>query len=126
MAQTQRTRRVADLLQRELALILQRDLTDPRLGFLTVTEVDASPDLRQAKVYVTCLSRAAEQTMLDKKTQQAQIHILQGSVGFIRRLLKDKVQLRILPRLHFVYDETGDKAYRIAQRLSESASVLHI
>ena len=121
MANTQRTQQVADLLQRELALILQRELTDPRLGFVTVTEVDVSPDLRQAKIYVTCLPKAAEHMTFDAKAQQHQIYVLQNSVSFIRRVLTKQVQLRMMPKLCFVYDETANKAYRIAQRLSESS-----
>ena len=124
MANTQRAQQVADLLQRELALILQRELKDPRLGFVTVTEVDVSADLRQAKIYVTCLSKTVEQMNFDTKAQQDQIHILQNSVGFIRRVLTKRVQLRMMPKLFFVYDETTNKAYRIAQRLSQSSMMV--
>ena len=121
MAKAQRVQRVSDLLQRELALILQNELTDPRLDFLTITEVDLSPDLKQAKVYVRCLSKSAEKLDVVAEHQHSQVHILQNSVGFIRHLLKDRAgHLRALPRLRFEYDKIGDQADRISQILQQS------
>lgn len=110
MAQPQRVQRVADLLQQELAVILQRELTDPRLGFITVTGVDVSRDLASARVYVSCLSLHINNAEEAEKTAAEQVTLLQNSVGFIRRLLGQRVKLRVVPQLRFIYDDTTSRA----------------
>ncbi len=119
MAQPQRIQRVADLLQRELAIILQHELTDPRLGFLTITGVDMSRDLANAKVYVSSLTLQQQSTDI---SPQQQIEILQHSVRFIRGLLGQRVQLRYVPQLRFVYDDSTIRANHISELIERAVA----
>ena len=92
-----RMERVNQLLREELSDLLQRQLKDPRLGALmTITEVDVSPDLRHARVYVSVMGDAEE--------QQAAIDALSAAAGFLRRGLRGRLKLRNVPELQFHHD----------------------
>lgn len=93
-----RTRRVAEQMQRELALLLQREIRDPRLAGVTISGVDVSRDLAVAKVYFT---------LLDDKVDPAEARqALDKASGFLRHALGESLVLRSLPELRFIYDET--------------------
>lgn len=94
----ERSRRVAEQLQRELALLVQQELKDPRLGMLTISAVQVSKDMSNAKVFVTVLN---EQQDRDKT-----LAALQHAAGFLQHELGQRLQLRIIPKLRFVYDES--------------------
>ena len=106
-----RVERVGDQIQRELAEVIGREMADPTVGRMTLSGVDLSPDLRQAKVYVT----PAEDSDRD-----ATIGGLNRAAGFLRRRLGTRIRLKHLPRLRFVYDSTLDDACRISALLDES------
>lgn len=106
-----RAERVGDRIQRELAEIIGREVADPAVGRMTLSGVDLSPDLRQAKVYVT----PAEDSDGDRT-----IGGLNRAAGFLRRRLGTRLRLKRLPRLRFVYDPTLDDAWRISGLLAES------
>ena len=91
--ETGRTRRIAELLQRELAVLIPRELGDPRLAQLTLTGVDVAPDLSHAKVYITQLSGVAN--------APATLAVLNGAAGFLRHALRSRLDLRIIPELRF-------------------------
>lgn len=92
-----RMERVNQLLREELSHLAQRQLKDPRLGALmTITEVDVSPDLRHARVYVSVMGEAEE--------QQAAIDALSAAAGFLRRGLRGRLKLRNIPELQFHHD----------------------
>ncbi|MDA8364656.1 MAG: 30S ribosome-binding factor RbfA [Gammaproteobacteria bacterium] len=110
--QTGRTRRVAELLQRELAVLIPRELSDPRLSQMTLTGVDVAPDLSHAKVYITQLSGAAN--------APATLAMLNGAAGFLRHILRGRLELRVIPELRFLYDESVERGAEIS-RLIESA-----
>jgi ribosome-binding factor A len=110
-----RSQRVAAQMQRELAMILQSEIKDPRLGFLTVNEVELTRDLSVAKVYFTVLGKAHDQVEKDRE-------ILDRSVPFIRRELGKRMRLRVLPELRFIHDESIDQGMRIDRLLQESAA----
>lgn len=93
-----RTRRVSEQIQRELAQIIQMQLKDPRLGMVTVSAVEVSKDFSNAKVYITVLGQ--------RGTPQAALEILQHAAGFMRHELGQRLRLRIIPHLHFFYDES--------------------
>jgi len=101
-----RPQRVADQIQRELAEILRRELQDPRLGLVTITAVDAAPDLSHAVVYFTCLERvqaeAAERT-------------LRKAAGFLRSSLARRIKLYTTPELRFKYDESVERGAHLSQ-----------
>ena len=123
MAQTQRVQRVADCLQRELAPILQRELSDPRLDFLTVTDVMVAKDLSSARVYVSALSSSdLTQTDASRDYQTTQIDVLSKSTGYIRHLLGQRMQLRIVPTLRFIFDDSAQKANYIGGIIDKAMS----
>ena len=93
---SRRQRQVGELLHEEISRIIQHDIKDPRLGFVTVTGVDVSPDLRQARVYVTVLG--------DKVDVKNTLAGLTSSAGYFRHLLRQSLSLRHIPELNFKLD----------------------
>ena len=104
-----RAERVADLIRMEVADILARKTKDPRVGFMTVTGVDLSPDLRVAKVFVTTLQEGSE----EEKALEGLSHAL----GFIRAELGRRMNLRYIPELIFCRDISEQRGNRIDQLL---------
>ncbi len=104
-----RSKRVGDLIQQELMRLLQREMHDPRIGFATVTEVRMSSDLRSGRIFVGVLG--------DEKARKESIAALQHAAGFLRTEIAHSLRLRYAPELHFVLDETAEKAIRIEQLL---------
>ncbi|MBU3058309.1 30S ribosome-binding factor RbfA [Pseudomonas indica] len=93
-----RTQRIGDQMQRELALLVQREIKDPRLGLVTITAVDVSRDLSHAKVFITVMGK-------DSPEQIAQnLEILSEAAGFLRMQLGKAMKVRSVPQLHFHYD----------------------
>ena len=107
-APTKRSRQVGDLIHRELATILQRETNDQRLSKISITEVDTSPDLRNARIFYTLLD---EQELAD--TQKA----LARGAGFLRQALADRVALRHVPKLEFIFDKNLKNAEKLASIL---------
>ncbi|MCW2479863.1 30S ribosome-binding factor RbfA [Candidatus Symbiopectobacterium sp. NZEC135] len=103
-----RTQRVSQEMQKEIAIILQREVKDPRVGMATVSGVDLSRDLAYAKVFVTFLN--------DNKPEQvkAGIKALQDASGFIRVLLGKAMRLRVVPELTFAYDNSLVEGMRMS------------
>jgi len=96
----QRTSRISDLLQREIAVLIQREVKDPRLGkMITVSAVEISRDLSTAKIYITQLDT-------DKESVQATLKILNHASGYLRSQLGQRIKLRVTPQLRFIYDES--------------------
>ena len=96
-----RNKRVGDLVQKELANIIQREQTDTGISLITVAFVDVSPDLSYAKVFVTCLD--------PNKSKAEVVTTLNKISGHFRHLLSKKLSLRIVPRLKFFYDESIER-----------------
>ncbi len=107
-----RSARVSSQIQKELALILQRGIKDPRLGFITVNEVKVSKDLAIAKVYITVLNA-------DDQAKQDNVTWLNESAPIIRSQLAAIMRLRHIPELRFFYDDSFDIGMRVAQLLRE-------
>lgn len=107
-----RARRVGELLQRELARLIQEKLKDPRVGLVTVSHVGVSPDLRQAKVYVTVLG--------EEKNIQEQLKILNKAAGFLQHGLSQRVKLRVIPCLRFVYDDSIERGRHLSALIEEA------
>ncbi len=99
-----RTQRVSQEIQKEVAIILQRELKDPRIGMATVSGVELSRDLVYAKIFVTFLNILSEPD--DQESIKKGIKVLQDASGFIRTLLGKAMRLRIVPELTFVYDRS--------------------
>jgi ribosome-binding factor A len=100
-----RSQRVGELLQHELASLITNELKDPRVGFVTVTEVRVSPDLRNARVYVSIYGTPEERA--------GSLDGLRKAAGYLRHALGGRMQLRYLPELMFSADETLDRADRL-------------
>ncbi len=113
-----RSQRVASQVQRELAVILQSDLRDPRLGLITINAVDVSRDLAVAKIYFTLLNG-------DKKSIDGNQLILEQSAPFIRKLLGKRMRMRNLPELRFMYDASIAQGLRIEELLDDERSDKH-
>jgi ribosome-binding factor A len=100
-----RLQRVNQLIREEISHLIQRELKDPRLGFVTVTEVDVAKDLRTAKVYVS---------VLGSETQwQSSLQALESARGFIRSWLLPRLRLRAVPHLTFHPDRSMAHAAHI-------------
>ncbi|TEA26498.1 30S ribosome-binding factor RbfA [Candidatus Schmidhempelia bombi] len=108
-----RTQRVAQELQKEIAIILQREIKDPRLGMVTVSGVDLSRDLVYAKIFVTFLNDQ-DQQQIDQG-----IRILNDAVGFIRTLVGKAMRLRVVPQLTFVYDNSLVEGMRMSNLVTD-------
>lgn len=106
-----RTQRLSQLLKEEIARLLQREVKDARIGMVTVSEVETSPDLKHATVYV--------QVMGDEVRKKEALAGLASAAGFIRSRLGRELRIRRAPELQFVVDRTQERAARIAELLSE-------
>ncbi|HYW93627.1 MAG TPA: 30S ribosome-binding factor RbfA [Gammaproteobacteria bacterium] len=107
-----RTRRVAEQLVRELSEVIRDEVKDPRLGPVTVTDVEVSRDLRYAKVFVSFLGQ--------REGRMEKLAVLTHAAGFIRHELGERVVMKVIPRLRFEYDESLDEAERL-DRLIDAA-----
>jgi len=112
--QGKRLQRVNQLIKEELSGLLQRELKDPRLGFVTVTEVETTNDLRAAKVYVSILGSDAE--------WKASLAALDSAKGFIRNWLREHLDLRTTPMLDFRPDRSMQHAAHIQGLLKQLGS----
>ena len=101
-----RNKRVADLVQRELADIIQREQTDTGLQLVTVSYVDVSPDLSYAKIFITSMDTS--------KNKLEVVDILNDFAGHFRHLLSKKLTLRSVPRIKFFYDDSIERGSHIS------------
>ena len=99
-APTNRSYKVADQIQRDLAELIQRELKDPRVGMVTLQGVEVTPDYAHAKVYFSVLTGDPEQT------QEALNH----AAGHLRNGLFKRLHIHTVPTLHFIYDRTQERA----------------
>lgn len=111
-----RTRRVADEIQRNMAELIQMELGDPRIGMVTVTGVEVSHEFEHAKVYFSVLGDHAQVEITTKALNHA--------AGFLRRALAKRLKIRVVPQLHFVYDETIEKGNRLSALIDAAVSDL--
>src|SRR5437764_4796353 len=107
----ERMRRVDQALRAVLSDAISKDLKDPRVGFVTVTGVKTSPDLRHARVYVSVLG--------DDRARAATLAGLESAHGFLQGRLAAELSLKHTPALQFEYDESIERGMRISQLLEE-------
>jgi ribosome-binding factor A len=108
---SRRTARLGEEIREEVAQLIAGELKDPRIGFVTVTRVEVTPDLRTARVYVGVLGT--------EKQKQASLTGLRQAAGFLRRALGQSLRLRYTPELVFTNDEGLEASDRVAQLLAE-------
>ncbi|MGQ0654527.1 MAG: 30S ribosome-binding factor RbfA [Betaproteobacteria bacterium] len=106
-----RPHKLGDLIQRELSQLLARELRDPRVGMLTITAVDVSPDLSHAKVFFT---------LLQKEKLEDTLHGLKRSAGFLRSQLARRIKLYTTPELRFVYDESVERGDHLSRLIDST------
>jgi ribosome-binding factor A len=108
---SQRTDRVDELLRQEITSIVAKDVADPRIGFVTITSVETTPDLRHAKVWVSVIGQPAE--------RDATVAALGRAMPFVRHELGTRLRLRRIPDLHVRLDDTAERGTRVLQLLNE-------
>lgn len=106
-----RQERVQEALKKEISNIIHEELKDPRLGFVTITAVEITPDLSYAKVFFSVLGKDQDY----KRTKEA----LDSALGFIRRLIAQRIELRLVPEITFKEDRSSEYSIRIEEVLNE-------
>jgi ribosome-binding factor A len=107
-----RMRRVNEAVREVLSAQLAAGLKDPRIGFVTVTGVDTTPDLRNARVYFSVLG--------DEAAREEALAGLRHSKGFLQAVINSELRMKRTPTLDFVYDTTGERAARLSRLIAES------
>jgi ribosome-binding factor A len=107
----QRMRRVNELMREVIGSAIASELEDPRIGFVTVTSVDTSSDLRSAKVYVSVLGDEAE--------REATLTGLRSSAGILQSVIASEMRIKRTPTLTFHYDDTPERGVRITRLLED-------
>jgi ribosome-binding factor A len=114
---TGRMRRVDEAIRQVIGDAVAADLKDPRVGFVTVTDVRTSPDLRHARVYVSVLGAGGGES--DAVEREATLEGLRSAHGFLQGRIAGELRLKRTPTLEFIYDETTDRALRVEELLAE-------
>lgn len=105
-----RPRRVAHLIQKEIGYILRKQIKNPQLGFVTITEVKVTDDLQHAKVYFTVFGSEQERITTEK--------LLKRMTSFVRYQIGQRIRLRYTPEITFQYDDTVERAARIDELIN--------
>ena len=108
---TDRMRRVNEAVREVVSVRIAEGLRDPRIGFVTVTSVDTSPDLRQARVYVSVLGNPED--------REATMAGLESAHGFLQQSVASELRMKHTPTLQFVFDESIDRGMRISELLDD-------
>ena len=111
---TQRTERIDELLRQEIGEILTREVKDPAIGFATITDVETSPDLRHARVWVSVIGQKGE--------PDATIAELQRAMSYVRRELGTRLRLRRIPELQVKLDDSIERGTRVLRLLDQLES----
>ena len=109
-----RTLRVAEQIQRDLAELLRLEVKDPRIGMVTLTDVEVTSDYAHAKVFFTTLG--------DAEQVAAATEGLNRAAGFLRHELGHRIKLRSIPQLHFIYDESVERGVRLSQLIDKAVN----
>ena len=104
--------RIAEQIQRDLAELIRTELKDPRVGLITLTGVELSSDYHHAKVFFTTLGGAS--------AVSSALEGLVHAAGFLRSELARSLRLRVVPELHFVYDESIERGDRLNRLINEA------
>lgn len=109
-----RSRRMAEQIRRELDEVIREDVDDPRVGSVTLSEVQVSRDLGQAEIYISVLGAEAEEV-------RACVEVLNQAHGFLRSRVARKIRVKRMPQLRFVHDTAFDRAARLSAIIDEVA-----
>jgi ribosome-binding factor A len=108
---SQRTDRVDELLRQEIGVLLAREVADPRIGFATITDVETSPDLGHARVWVSVIGPQSD--------RDETLRALQQAMGFIRHELGRRLRMRRIPELHVRLDDSAERGTRLLHLIGE-------
>ncbi|MBU5617050.1 MULTISPECIES: ribosome-binding factor A [Psychrobacter] len=118
----QRLQRLADQIQRELAVLIRDEVNDPRLtGFVTISSVKVSPDLGYADVYVTIMEPGLNDSMTITNHEES-VKVLNNAAGFLRTELSHSLKTRTTPRLRFHYDEVTARGNYMMDLISKAVT----
>jgi ribosome-binding factor A len=112
-----RMRRVDEAIRQVIGDAVAGDLKDPRVGFVTVTDVRTSPDLSHARVYVSVLGADGGTSLADER--ETTLDGLNSAHGFLQARIAGQLHLKRTPTLEFVYDDTTDRAMRVEELIEE-------
>jgi len=115
---TGRMRRVDEAIRQVIGDAVAGDLKDPRVGFVTVTDVRTSADLRHARVFVSVLGPGGRAS--EPSEREASLEGLRSAHGFLQGRLAGELRLKRTPALEFTYDETTDRAMRVDELIEEA------
>jgi ribosome-binding factor A len=111
-----RAERVSDAVQQEFAVLIREGVRDPRVGMVSVTDVDVSRDLAYAKIHVTFLGERTQEEIDEAMSA------LNGASGYLRKLLASSIKLRITPKLTFLFDESGRRGQHLSALIDYAMS----
>ena len=114
MKEFSRTQRMGDQILRELAQLIQQQISDPRVGMVTVSGVHLSRDLAHAKVFITVLD--------DKQDAAKSVQVLNSAAGFLRHELARRTLMRVIPKLRFIYDPTVERGANLVALINAAVS----
>jgi ribosome-binding factor A len=106
-----RASRVSEVIQREVANIVQKDMNDPRAAAVTITHTKMTRDMSSARIYFIMQG--------DKKTIKETEKVLNKAAGFIRHELTSRIELRYIPKLHFAYDQSIERGLRVGKLIED-------
>lgn len=109
--ETERTKKVGIAIQKEFSEILQREVRDPRIGFVTVTRVKVTPDLKIANIYISIYGSTEER----ERTLQG----LESAKGYIRSLFAKRLHIKFIPEIRFFHDKSFEEGIRISEVMSK-------
>tara|TARA_B100000787_G_scaffold53073_1_gene38445 strand:+ start:510 stop:881 length:372 start_codon:yes stop_codon:yes gene_type:complete len=110
-----RTSRIGEVIMRELAQMIQQEVSDPRVGMVTVSHVDVTSDLRYAKVYITRLN----ETESEEDVKEC-IAGLTNAAGFLKRGIAKRVEIRTVPELKFYYDKSLEHGFHMDKLIAKA------
>jgi ribosome-binding factor A len=111
-----RVDRLAELIKQEVSDILRAEVADPRIGFVSLTEVSLSPDFKDCRVYVSVYG--------DDQQKNEAMAGLRSATGFIRAKLAGMLEIRTIPELHFLRDDSIERGSRVLKLLKDEAKIL--
>lgn len=126
-----RAQRVADQIQREIAVLIQLEVNDPRIGMVSITGVDVSSDLASARIYVTVLNSLSDDAEVNQETLKEpgkldqleideNLNALNKASGFLRTMLAKRLRLRAVPKLRFYYDSSVQRGQRLSNLIDDA------
>ena len=111
-----RAERVSDAIQQEVSVLICDSIRDPRVGMVSVTDVEVSRDLAYAKIHVTFVGEKSEEEI------KGAIRALNGAAGYLRKLLASSIKMRKTPQLTFLLDESGRRGQQLSALIEYAVS----